>query len=274
MSSRQNGGGVARLAILIAIGLVIYTTISHRRDQSVQPTRSSPPAAITPAQANTLDAALRLTNTGERKDGVAAIILVDVSGSMAEKVTDAGGGRSPKIEIARRAVQKLVTQTATFAKAHPDQNVQLGIYEFSSRNGQPPCREVVALGAPDPDRVSTRLATMKPEGGTPIGDAIVDVKHKLDSAGLRRTHILVVTDGENNKGYAPSDVVAAMGRLPDASRASVYFVAFDVAAETFKPVRDAGAMVMPAANEAELQGTLDFVLTGKILVEEPTAPAH
>jgi hypothetical protein len=80
-------------------------------------------------------------------------------------------------------------------------------------------------------------------------------------------HILVVTDGENNKGYAPSDVVAAIGRLPEASRASVYFVAFDVAADVFKPVRDAGGLVLPAANEAELQQTLDFVLSGRILVE-------
>jgi len=46
-------------------------------------------------------------------------------------------------------------------------------------------------------------------------------------------------------------------------------VAFDVAASTFNPVRDAGGVVMAAANESELTSTLDYVLKGKILVEQP-----
>jgi hypothetical protein len=49
----------------------------------------------------------------------------------------------------------------------------------------------------------------------------------------------------------------------------VYFVAFDIAASRFAPVRDAGGLVLPAANAAELNQTLDALLTGKILVEGP-----
>ena len=213
-------------------------------------------------------------NLADPKDGVAAAILVDTSGSMADKVADAGGARSPKIEIARRAVLKLIRQTADFAKAHPQQNVQLGIYEFSARDKEAPCRQVVPLSTPDPDGAAPLLQAMTPKGYTPIGDAIVTVKQKLDASGYRRLHILVVTDGENNRGLPPADVVAAISRLPDVYRASVYFVAFDVAADKFRAVRDAGGLVVPAANEAELQQNLDYILTGKILAEQPPVPGQ
>jgi hypothetical protein len=221
---------------------------------------------------NPLEAMLQPHDPVDRKDGVAAAILIDTSGSMADKVADAGGAKSPKIEIARRAVLKLIRQTADFAKAHPEQNVQLGIYEFSGRDHQAACRQVVPLSAPDADRAQPLIQAMRPDGTTPIGDAIVAVKQKLDATGYRRLHILVVTDGENNRGYAPAEVVGAISRLPEAYRASVYFVAFDVAADKFRAVRDAGGLVLPAANEAELQQTLDYVLTGKILAEQTPVP--
>lgn len=221
---------------------------------------------------NPLEALLQPRDVVDRKDGVAAAILVDTSGSMADKVAGVGTATSPKIEIARRAVLKLIRQTADFAKAHPEQNVQLGIYEFSARDHEPGCRQVVPLSSPDADRAQPLVQAMRPDGATPIGDAIVAVKQKLDASGYRRLHILVVTDGENNRGYAPADVVGAISRLPEDYRASVYFVAFDVAAEKFRAVRDAGGLVLPAANEAELQQTLDYVLTCKILAEQIPVP--
>ena len=243
------------------------------------PVPPSLPAPVAPAMdannvppMNPLDAMLLPHNPADRKDGVAAAILIDTSGSMADSVKDAAGASSPKIEIARRAVLKLIRQTADFAKAHPEQGVQVGIYEFSARDHEAACREVVPLSSPDPDRAPPLVQAMTPKGFTPIGDAIVTVKQKLDASGFRRLHILVVTDGENNRGYAPADVVAAISRLPEVYRASVYFVAFDVAAVKFRAVRQAGGMVLPAANEAELQQTLDYVLTGKILAEQPPVP--
>ena len=45
--------------------------------------------------------------------------------------------------------------------------------------------------------------------------------------------------------------------------------AFDIAAEKFNSVRDAGGLVLGASNESELKSTLDYVLTGKILAEQP-----
>lgn len=268
-------------AMLVAIGLVIYT-VSKRGEPPHAPAGfSAPPPPVARALdvnneplVNPVDAALQLPGDVQQHDGVGAAILIDVSGSMAENVKGADGNSVAKIDVARRAVLKLIGQTATFAKVHADQNVQLGIYEFSARDRQPSCRQVVALSSPDPDRAATLVQAMRPDGATPIGDAIIDVKRKLDASGLRRMHILVVTDGENNRGYTPAEVVAAIGRLPESYRASVYFVAFDVAAEKFNTVRDAGGLVLPATNEAELQQTLDYILTGKILAEQPPAPTH
>jgi len=47
---------------------------------------------------------------------------------------------------------------------------------------------------------------MHADGGTPIGDAMITAKMDMDATGLSKRHILVITDGENNKGYTPEDV--------------------------------------------------------------------
>jgi hypothetical protein len=77
-----------------------------------------------------------------------------------------------------------------------------------------------------------------------------------------------VTDGENTDGYRPADVMTALARRPESERPSVYFVAFDIAAARFEAVKNAGGLVLAAANAQELTSTLDYLLTGKILVEQ------
>src|SRR5688500_15911574 len=72
--------------------------------------------------------------TKELRDGLAAAILIDVSGSMASKPR---GGSEAKIVSARRAALDLVDQFARYAAAHPGEPVLLGLYEFSSRSGGP-----------------------------------------------------------------------------------------------------------------------------------------
>jgi hypothetical protein len=79
----------------------------------------------------------------------------------------------------------------------------------------------------------------------------------------------VITDGENTRGYSPGDVTRVISSQNEADRASIYFVAFDVEASKFNSVRDSGGLVLPASDEIELKGTLDYLLTGKILAEQP-----
>jgi Mg-chelatase subunit ChlD len=201
------------------------------------------------------------------KEGLAAAIVIDVSGSMRDRV-DAPDGRRPKIEIARRAARDLVEQFARYAEEHTDEPVRLGIYEFSERRGQPDCRPVVPMSQPDRDRAAAAIRQLRADGGTPIGNAMIAAKRELDATGLTRRHLLLVTDGENTDGYDPERVAAAIGRRPEAERPSIYFVAFDIDARRFDDVKEAGALVLGAANARELNDTLDTLLRGKILIEK------
>lgn len=201
------------------------------------------------------------------RDGIAALLLIDASGSMAESIRTQAGSR-PKIEVARDAALVLVRRFDEYAKAHPDESVVVGVMEFSEREPSN-VRALLPLVAPDPERARLHLQRIETGGGTPIGDAIVAGKHGLDLSGMSRRHLIVVTDGENTDGYEPEDVLKALTRRPESERPSVYFVAFDIAASRFDAVRDAGGLVLSAANGDELDSTLNSLLSGKILVEGP-----
>ena len=196
------------------------------------------------------------------RDGIAAVLLIDVSGSMDDEIR--GEGR--KIVLARRAALDLVKQFDAYADAHPAEPVLIGLFEFSAPGES---REVLPLSAPDVEKAEAALARLRAHGGTAIGEAMIGGKKALDRSGLSRRHLLVVTDGENTDGFAPGDVMTALGKRPEAERPSVYFVAFDIAASRFDGVRNAGGLVLEAANATELNRTLDFLLNGKILVEGP-----
>lgn len=202
------------------------------------------------------------------RDGIAAAIVIDVSGSMDDKVEGAGGRQERKIAIARRAARDLVEQFARYADDHRDETVLLGIYEFSRRRGEPDCRPVIPLGPPDRARADDAIDGLSPDGGTPIGEAMITAKRELDATGLTRRHLLLVTDGENTDGFRPEQVAEGIARRPDAERPSIYFVAFDVDARRFSRVRDAGALVLSAANARELNETLDSLIRGQILIEK------
>ena len=74
---------------------------------------------------------------------------------------------------------------------------------------------------------------MKTGGGTPIGDAMAIARLALDRSGLKRRHLLVVTDGENTDGADPALVASILEKQPEEAKASLYFVAFDVDAAAF-----------------------------------------
>ena len=180
-----------------------------------------------------LDQQLTPEGTAAAREGLAAAILIDVSGSMATDVQGADGKRERKIDIARRAARDLVDQFVRYADDHTDEPVLLGLYEFSERAGQQDCRPIIAMGPPDRARADVALAAIRADGGTPIGNAMITAKRELDATGLTRRHLLVVTDGENTAGVEPERVALAIGRRPEAERPSIYFVAFDIEAARF-----------------------------------------
>jgi VWA domain-containing protein len=258
---RRHRSGNGLLVLLLVFG-IIYASRQNNRTTSPPPRRVS-----TPVQ-NPIEDVLRPTTT-QYKDGIAAAILIDTSGSMNLKVQDADGSKRPKIDIARRAALELVDEFDKYARDHSGQQILLGIYEFSDRGRGPVCRPVVDLSAPDPKAARDAIEKMKADGDTPIGDAMIVAKKALDRGGLAKRHILVITDGENTQGYSPADVTRVISAQSENDRASIYFVAFDVAAAKFNSVRDSGGLVLSASNETDLQGTLNYLLTGKILAEQP-----
>jgi Mg-chelatase subunit ChlD len=283
------------LVTIVAIASVVVA-VTHRKQQASRaaelarmqehsarerealklPDPSQDEAAANQPRLTALDNKLRgqLFKVDTDEHGTIAAVLVDTSGSMKDRVRDADGTERPKIEIARRCVVQLFTQAEQFAAAHPDQHIQLALYEFSVRDNQPRCRNVLRAAAPSAEAARKAVAKLRPEGDTPIGDALVFARGELALSGLAHQHLLVVTDGRNTKGLEPAEVVAAMSRLPEEQRPSTYLIAFDTDADKFAPLADAGALVLSAAGGTELQSTLDYVLSGKILAEQPLAPSE
>ena len=251
---RRRGGDVAKLLIAAVFMLVGARGCMNDRERP-------DPAAVALQIDGQLSGAAA---PGEPRDGIAAVVLMDVSRSMDERLPD--GER--KIAVARRAAVELVRQFHSYAAAHPEEPVLLGLFEFSANAGLS-TREIVPLSRPDVPAAEAAVSEMRADGGTPIGEAMIAGKLALDRAGLSKRHLLIVTDGENTDGFTPEGVLAALNRRPEAERASVYFVAFDIAASRFNAVRETGGLVLEAANATELTRTLDTLLTGKILVEGP-----
>jgi len=260
MSRRGRGAGSFGFVFLLFIIIAVIARRSgNERSEESEDGGGNSVAAVSRQ--------LTPEGTVTAREGIAALVLMDVSGSMADSVR-AGGARRPKIEIAREAALTLVRQFDAYGKAHPEETVLVGLMEFSER---PPAsaREVIPLSPADPARAEKALATMTADGGTPIGDAMIAGKRALDQTGLSRRHLLVITDGENTDGVKPVDVMKALSQRPETERPSIYFVAFDIEASRFNRVRESGSLVLPAADAEELNRTLDSLLTGKILVEGP-----
>jgi hypothetical protein len=239
----------SRLSLLALFGSALFFTGGCGKES--ESAKAAPPAIV-------------------RQPGIALVVLVDTSGSMQAPVPGADGKPTPKIRIAKSTVLAVVKRLEDFAKANPDRTVQVAVYEFSSREGVPLCRPVLPMGKPDAPTAWRELARMKPDGGTPIGEAMVAANRELDLAALASSHLLVVTDGENTDGRAPGDIAREFTRLPLADQPSLYFVAFDVAAAKFAAVKEAGGLLLSASNEAQLKETLEFILGEKILVERPS----
>jgi len=265
---------VVELAIVGAILFIIGSIVFNGSRRSAAGPDSNAPATPAESTADREARELRQQLTGRLtppagtvwKDGLAAVVLVDVSGSMHDRIK---GERRRKIEAAQAAAIDLIGAFDRYAAAHPAEPVLVGVHEFSARPGEPAAREVIGLAKPNPLTAGDRIRDMKTGGGTPIGDAMAEARVALDRSGLKRRHLLVVTDGENTNGADPALVASILEQQPDEIKASLYFVAFDVDAEAFAAVKSTGALLLSAKSGAELASTFDELLDDRILVEAP-----
>jgi len=109
-----------------------------------------------------------------------------------------------------------------------------------------------------------------PDGATPLGNAIELAAKQVLKSHLPHKHILVITDGLNTSGPKPEVVIPRLRRAARQAETTLafHFVAFDVDAKVFQPMRKLGATLVGAANEAELNARLGYIIEQKILLED------
>ena len=204
------------------------------------------------------------------QDGVALAIIYDTSGSMKEPVRDRSGNSSPKYVIANRALLAVAEQIQHFATntaGGAPRKIQTGLLTF--RGSQP---QVALPFGPFDAGALRRWAERfsNPNGSTPLGNTLAAASREVLNSPLPRKHVLIITDGINTSGPDPARVLPRLKQQAQqqGTTLSVHFVAFDVDAKVFDPVKKLGATVVGAADETQLTSQLQFILQQKILLEE------
>lgn len=216
----------------------------------------------------------KISATAFAAEGVALAIVYDTSGSMKEFVRDKTGKSTAKDVIGRRALDALVVQLRNFvtnAPAGTTRQIETSLIAFSAEGA----RVIVPLSPFDPAKAAEWSKQLpRPDGGTPLGNASKAGAQMVLKSELSRKHVLVITDGLNTVGPAPEALLAPLMKQAEKAGTPLFthFVAFDVDAKQFAPVKKLGATVVGAADETQLNTQITFILEEKILLEaeEPT----
>lgn len=192
----------------------------------------------------------------------AVVILLDTSGSMRESVADTSGGKQPKHEIARSALERIVAYTEQWQQSHPDRAIQLGVFNFSSS-----ARAVLPMGEFKADAARTALAAVPgPGGGTAIGDALVQGFQALYQSGCVRKYLVCITDGQNTAGPAPKRVAKQLFDQTG-GEVEIHFVAFDTSADYFAFLANVNGHTVQANDGPQLAARLSEIYEKRILAE-------
>ena len=211
------------------------------------------------------------------EEGIALAIVYDTSGSMLEAVRDHAGQNTPKYIIANRALTAIIDRLQTVATntaAGPAPNIEAGLFVFKEGGT---ATAAVPFGPFDAAALRQWTKSFaRPVGPTPLGEAVRVAGQSVLKSKLNHKHILVLTDGINTAGPDPAAVIPGLRGVATKSNATLefHFVAFDVAAKVFEPVKKLGTTVVGAADELQLNTQLSFILEEKILLEaeEPAKP--
>jgi Mg-chelatase subunit ChlD len=200
--------------------------------------------------------------TSRVPDSIGIIFCLDVSGSMESSID----GR-PKIEISKTAMRTVFDQIETYVQRNPNKKVQVGLISFSGG-----ARLELAPALFDKQRLERQTNALQSGGGTAIGDAMVLALQELHKSGVESRAIIVMTDGENNRGHAPEQVMQAIRANQNSLQTptedvSVFLVAFDVTSSVFQEVAQAGASVVESRDANSLQEMLNTVVE-EVLLEK------
>ena len=202
------------------------------------------------------------TTSERRPDTVGVMFCLDVSGSM-----DSSIDGKPKIQISKDAMRTVFSQIEAYVKAHPEKKVHVGLVSFSGD------AKLILPPTPfDKDRLEQQTNALKTGGGTAIGDGMTMALNELHKAGVESRAIIVMTDGENNRGASPDTVMQAIrgnrnSQQTPTDDVSVFLVAFDVKSSVFQGVSQAGASVVESRDAKSLQEMLNTVVE-EVLLEK------
>lgn len=134
------------------------------------------------------------------------VIVVDGSGSMDEMMRDDSGRRIKKMDAAKNSLKSVLVEVSP--------QTWIGIYTFVDDHRW----WSYPLGPVNQQRIVQAIDSIKPNGGTPLGEALKEAADRLlqerdTQQNLGRYQIVVVTDGEaQDKAYMLKVAQAIKGR--------------------------------------------------------------
>ena len=221
-----------------------------------------------------LGSPLRAEAATPGEDGVALEVVYDTSGSMSEMASDGAGGSKPKYLMAIRALGMIVDRLqlyVTNAPASTPRKLQFGLIVFADGSA----KQAIPFGDFNAGPIRAQMKNLDvPRGGTPLGTAVRTAWSTVLASNLTKKHVIVVTDGENTVGPDPAALLPGLREQAGRQGAavSVHFVAFDVYAKLFDPLKKLDVTVVGAANARELDSRLQYILERKILLEDEEPP--
>jgi Mg-chelatase subunit ChlD len=225
--------------------------------------------------AGKFDALAQNASSPASEDGIALAIVYDTSGSMLEQVRDTSGKMAPKYQIANRALGAIIDRLEAVAASAPKdkpKRIYSGLVVFNGDHAA----HAVKFGPFNAQLTRDWLKTFsRPQGSTPLGEAVRAAGEAVLASKLNRKHVLVLTDGMNTKGQDPSVIIPKLNQDAARKGTSVFFhfVALDVDEKAFANVKKLGATVVGAVDEKQLNSQLEFILQEKILLEEEEVPS-
>lgn len=202
---------------------------------------------------------------------VALAVVYDTSGSMKASIRTQDGRPAPKHVVAKRAFGLVIDRLERFtvpAAGQPAKRLDLSVVIFSGSHPQ----EALPMKPLHPETARTWLAALPaPDSSTPLGDAMTLAGRTLLATPAASKHLLVLTDGENTAGSTPLAALTALQKQSQGQDQPVFvhILALDIPPAVFASLQKAGATLIGAADEKQLQSQLDFILETQILVEAP-----